>query len=527
MMRVVAVALGALALLSPIGQVASFAPFSWNGGGGGTLRTAFSLPMGDVLHYISPTGSDGANGLTPGTAWLTPNHALNCGDVIIAATGAYARQFNAWGTVSNCPSTTGGIDGTGGINFAILLCGGTTVGACNNTLAASGNTFDIPNNNWAVEGWASTTPNTTGQSSSFFMDACSAVSTQHHVAFVNNISVNSGSSFLAGPCANTTSFDYWAVVGNITEQGNTDGPSVCGGSINPVSPQNFDTTAGTHLFMYGNFVWNGIGPGCSANSDGEGVNFDSFDRLSYSQQVVFSNNIVYTSHTFGINIFYAGGGAGIQIPIRIYNNTLYKNSVNGFSVGGNYGDIEFNGSTSPWAVNVFKNIAQEPNSTNTFGGGVFALLVGNPQTNGIIGGTGVENIFKGAHGSCPGSSCDGGNNVVAFNSASIGTNIYTDPLFANVTDLLTNQNGAPSCTTRNVTQCMGYDPSTTTLTTLSPIGDLQASCASCSGKGYQLPSMACAANSDYPAWLKGIVYLVWDGTNIWQYHDLVTTPCGL
>ena len=36
-------------------------------------------------YYMSPTGSDSNNGLTVATAWATPNHAVNCGDVIIAA----------------------------------------------------------------------------------------------------------------------------------------------------------------------------------------------------------------------------------------------------------------------------------------------------------------------------------------------------------------------------------------------------------------------------------------------------------
>src|SRR5882672_5577412 len=74
------------------------------GGGGNTL---FSLPTGDSVHFMSPTGSDAANGLTPATAWASPNHALNCGDVIIAAAGDYSASqgFHSFGTVSNCPST--------------------------------------------------------------------------------------------------------------------------------------------------------------------------------------------------------------------------------------------------------------------------------------------------------------------------------------------------------------------------------------------------------------------------------------
>jgi hypothetical protein len=69
-------------------------------------------------YYMAPSGcSDSNNGTSPATPWCTPNHNVVCGDVIIAAPGTYSSgQFGGnWGSVSNCPSTTGGIDGAGGI----------------------------------------------------------------------------------------------------------------------------------------------------------------------------------------------------------------------------------------------------------------------------------------------------------------------------------------------------------------------------------------------------------------------------
>ena len=80
-------------------------------------------------YYMSPTGSDSATGTSPSTAWASPNHALNCGDVIIMKAGTYSA-LPAWGTVSNCPSRSGGIDGTGGIYFAVVLCAGPDLGSC-------------------------------------------------------------------------------------------------------------------------------------------------------------------------------------------------------------------------------------------------------------------------------------------------------------------------------------------------------------------------------------------------------------
>ena len=95
-------------------------------------------------YFMSPTGSDSNNGTSPAAPWATPNHAVNCGDVIIAAAGTYSRgQFgDNFGIVSNCPSTSGGIDGTGGVYFAVLLCGGPDLMSCNITTAGGGDPLD-------------------------------------------------------------------------------------------------------------------------------------------------------------------------------------------------------------------------------------------------------------------------------------------------------------------------------------------------------------------------------------------------
>ena len=39
------------------------------------------------IYYISPTGNDANAGTSPSTAWATPHHPVQCGDVIIAAAG--------------------------------------------------------------------------------------------------------------------------------------------------------------------------------------------------------------------------------------------------------------------------------------------------------------------------------------------------------------------------------------------------------------------------------------------------------
>jgi hypothetical protein len=46
------------------------------------------------------------------------------------------------------------------------------------------------------------------------------------------------------------------------------------------------------------------------------------------------------------------------------------------------------------------------------------------------------------------------------------------------------------------------------------------------GKGYQPPG-ACTADAYFPTWLKGVVYLSWDGSSLAENSGLITKPCNL
>ena len=116
-------------------------------------------------YYMSPTGSDSNNGLTaqrPGRRQITQ---LSAATSLVAAAGKYTSQFGIaeWGKVSNCPSTSGGIDGTGGIYFAVLLCAGPKITSCScwiNSYASE--PFRVGMSNWAIEGFsASMSPTVT------------------------------------------------------------------------------------------------------------------------------------------------------------------------------------------------------------------------------------------------------------------------------------------------------------------------------------------------------------------------------
>jgi hypothetical protein len=145
-------------------------------------------------YYLSPSGSDANSGTSPAAPWLTPQHNVQCGDVVVAAAGnypagTYGTQFGAnnWGAVSSCPSTSGGIDGKGGVYFAVLLCAGPAITSC--TISGGGNeAVRVDQSNWAVEGFSGTQQQ--GSEAGCFSATSESAANLHHIAFINDMALN-------------------------------------------------------------------------------------------------------------------------------------------------------------------------------------------------------------------------------------------------------------------------------------------------------------------------------------------------
>jgi hypothetical protein len=535
--------------------------------------TTSSLPTGAYrpftpLHtyYMAASGCNDANsGTSPGSPWCSPNHPVVCGDVIVAAPGTYNVKFSDWGTVSSCPSTRGGIDGTGGIYFAILLCGGSDLNSCliNCATSATGACFaghvgsggasavhsvmNVNKSNWAIEGWTGTGAGASNRG--FQVDACLTQTTIiHHIAFVNDIIYNAAVGYHTDDCGYNHNVpgnggDYFAVIGSIAENASQD--SICLAAVDLVGPGQADTNSSAiHGIFYGNFAWNNISPHCISKFDGEAYMFDTLDAHGDVGIFVAMNNIGWGSTRMGYQLTNqcANLTAGPQ-TVNVVNNTFWGNYASDVLASTNVvgEEIALNtnctgASHAPVTLNIFNNIAQTrwafAVNDSTAGSPLYAMLVGGGTWNQStlnIGGGGNNNIFMGLQTRCS-FVCDAGNNVVATNSNTFGANTYTDPLFANTTDLINNRSGPPNCTGFvNVTACMGYAAGTKTLTAPSTISDLAPTAGGMTDKGYQLPSIVCNSNSNYPTWLKGIVYLQWHSATsaITQNFDLVTLPCGL
>lgn len=531
---------------------AGMAPFSWNAGGNGGPGTPFALPTGDSLHYMAVNGNDACNGLSPaigssGTcAWRTPNHNLNCGDVIVAAPSSTTYgALTAHGAVSNCPSTTGGIDGTGGIWAAIVLCGGADLGETGNGCRTS--RVNNNQNFWAYIGWTCNGGAVSGSGGTrcYQLDATASGTTQvHHQMYINDIAYNTPQAFDTDDQALNHNVpgnggDYVAIVGMIAQDAGSD--SVCTAAISLVGMSPFDALSGTHAYVYGSWVYNVESAGCT-NSDVEAIMIDTPDAHSYNNQIVIANNMQWAATRYGYQFFCQSFNLTTVTAIY-HNNTSFDNLIN-IGSQGDSGDVNLafanhNGAPdcNQSTLVIQNNIALTNRATSgSISGKVYAGVFGGTQWMNITnGGTGNENWFKGIATTC-GSTCNGGAgtppfSVEAFNSNTIGTNIYTDPAFTNTTDLLANWvTAVPNCAGFvTTTACMGYNVATQVLTPNTPISDLTPTAVGSTSKGYQLPSSTCNTNSEYPAFLKGLVRLAWNAgmSQVFQMHDLVTTPCGM
>ena len=496
---------------------------------GATSNSTFT-----ALHtyFLSASGNDNCNGTSPAAgssgncAWKTPNHAVVCGDVIIAAPGTYSSAFVTWGTVSNCPSTTGGIDEQGGVYFATLLCGGADLTSCP-VLVSNSNGFDVNKSNWAVEGF-SVTVGTAYEAMK--ADACSVSSTLHHVALVNNLIYGAGYGIDATHCGNSFGADYLGFVGNILDNANA-WSGTCmyrGAALDINAPQALDTKPGTHILASGNFLIANIGPPCGG-SDYEAIMVDTWNGFNYSQQGVISNNLVYHTAGFGMQVFGAGAAT-----LKIYGNTIFDSSVN-IPVAGEFNSSEINlvpGSNGPTLI-VQANIARTNRATAAGGTPVYAMNVDSVTTSISPQPTVSSNTLWGTWTGCEGVCAPSSSQPIAISCCTspeyvYGTNNYADPMFANTKDLLANWVGVPNCSGKISTDaCMGWNISTGTAVILTPIADLTPTAPRTSGQGYQGAKSACAPNADYPVWLKGIVYLHWTGSEIVTNFGLITKPCGV
>jgi hypothetical protein len=478
-------------------------------------------------YYVSPTGSDRNSGTSPHAAWSTPHHAVDCGDVIVAAAGSYARNVfgtNSWGEVSNCPSARGGIDGRGGVYFATLLCAGPDVTSC----SVDGGSYEavrVDASNWAVEGFTATQAST--GNSACFSATSETNATLHHIAFINDIAINCHySGFNSYSWTSPGGVDQTAVVGAISYNGSPSlGGGICSSGVSIIPVNGPDTSPGAHIFVAGYFGYRNInspsGAGC--NTDGEGLIFDAWSCTRYSHQGVAEQNVWWQNGNSGFEAFPNCLSNGDKAQIYVFNNTSY----------GNAQDPMHADSTAELYLNqilpaedggyyrIYDNIfvATMATTGNNRKSHVYAagVYLGNMNTDLVS----INNNYFWQ--SNPGTSLSPGNpNTDTYVNGShnrtsfpFGANRYEDPGFAAPAGLPATP---PNCAKYdNTTDCMnkGYKVAAD----LTPTGDAV-------GIGYHAPG-PCKPDPYFPLWLKGVVYLHWNGAGVTEDSGLITKPCDM
>jgi hypothetical protein len=419
------------------------------------------VPSTGTTYYLAPTtagGSDSNNGTSPTMPWASPNHALNCGDVILAASGNYG-QLGEFGNVT-CPA---------GNSVAWLKCA--KFGSCKISGSFTYSAIYVNASYWGVQGWEVTA---SGSGGSCFTAQPNNGASIHHIIFANNIANGCTGGGIQAQSNGKISVDYLAFVGNIAYN-STSGSGACTSGINVFEPINYDTLPGTHIYIAGNFSWDNVdGKPCNggAPTDGEGVNFDTWNGLAFTGQGVVTNNILIFNGGPGL----ITSGAGNNYA-KIYweYNTLYGNhkdsALPSCTVSG---DLQFlYTSLAEAAYNIVATSAATGCANNA---AYYALSVANSDGTDQV----HDNFAYGLNGQ----------NSVIYNSGtfSYGPNntLGISPAFANPVD-----SGAPSCGSyANVPACMA-----TVIANFTPTN------AAAAGYGYQVPSSTPIYDPLFPKWL--------------------------
>ncbi len=199
----------------------------------------------------------------------------------------------------------------------------------------------------------------------------------------------------------------------------------------------------------------------------------------------------YGSPTFGPQ---TAKMIGIKIPTAVPNGSYYSINNNIFVT-----TEATSGNNSRTPVNAAGIYVNNSNTSLVVVNGNY-LWQSNPGTVTKAGNPNTDIYVNGVH------------NTTSF---PFGTNTYSDPGFANPGGLPTT---APNCANYiNTTDCMNkrYNIAAN----LAPSG-------AAVGKGYRPPG-PCAPDPYFPAWLKGVVYLHWNGSSLTENGGLITMPCSM
>ena len=405
------------------------------------LSTLFHAQVGHgAVYHISTKGQDTNHG-TLDSPWASPNHALNCGDIILASPGTYAASNFAsgkWGTVT-CGS---------GNRVAWLIC--SIFDACKISAGTSYGMY-VDKSYWGVQGWETTT-DAGGAGCFSAAPAAGAAAGIHHIIFANDIANGCGAGGFGAFSVGTFGVDYIAIVGSIAYNA-AQNSLYCYSGISIYQPLASDSAAGTHIYVAGNFSYSNAQPAVCAGVTAPGADgaiFDSFDGCAGTSCGAGSLGTIYTQQAVMAFNFFAGNGgrcyeyqtstknAAFFPTILRYNNTCYGDLLDTHMNTNLCSEATVN---IGYGITDFKNIVDNTVATACTGHTAYAMFAydANSANVSIAG-----NLFFSA-GSATGSFNDDGNTFSYGTNATVANPGFTAPAVP----------GAPSCgSASSVPKCM-------------------------------------------------------------------------
>ena len=330
-----------------------------------TVSAAYAAPPA-VVYYVSGTGSDSADGLTPATAFLTLQHAANItepGDTVYAMNGTYTNSCSSctvldisipgtasnWITYQAYPGQTPVISFNGweGIFFEptaayVQVSGFTVIGNNANVTLAQ------------AQAQSTTNPNPAFNGNCIAADGRSGTATvrPNHIRILNNIVSECG-----GGGVGTAWSDYVTISGNTIY--NSAWYSIYGASgISTWENWNSDSSTGYKMIITGNRLYGNAQfvPTYPAGVilDGEAVIIDSLRNSAYNAtndplppytgRTLIANNVIYNNGSSAIEVFQSD-------HVDVVNNSSYGDVTNPPLTG--RGEMNLNQTSD---VNVINNI---------------------------------------------------------------------------------------------------------------------------------------------------------------------------
>jgi parallel beta-helix repeat protein len=272
-----------------------------------------ATPPDPVEYFISPTGSNAADGLSEGTAFATIQHAAsraNPGDTITVMDGEYTEAILIHR--SGSPDSW--------ITFRAQNRHQAKISNPNRDVFRIGNTEHHGVSYIVIDGFDLMAP---GRYASGVKSNWGA----HHLRIINNYAHDCGESGIS-----LNAGDYRIIENNIVARNGWLMPAAGSGiSLYGLIP--FDDAPGYHSIVRNNIAFHNDNGPQTAKTDGNGIIIDDFRNVQRWHPEIAVKDINYEGQRTLVegNLVFGNGGKGIQVflsnNVDVFNNTAFLNNT--------------------------------------------------------------------------------------------------------------------------------------------------------------------------------------------------------